>query len=287
MMRHDDLVAGLRFLRRLPPLLRTRLGPDAALATVRRRLATREEDFLALLRAAAFAHPEQPVHRLLVGAGCAYGDVERLVRRDGLEGALLALFRAGVYVTADELAGRVPVVRGSDRFRVCLGDFRNPSARGHLTARSGGSRSGATGALALDLDALVEQFPNYRAAYAAAGFDGAATALWTAPGTTGIAMSLRNVVLFGQPVARWFSPVDVHDAAAPRAHRWMMRAVRAVAATQGVRLAPPEFVAPTAPRPILDWIAAARRAGERPFSTRPRPCAWPRPPAPPSSTSTA
>ena len=51
-MMRGDLLAGLRCLRRLPPLLRTRLGPDAALATVRQRLAKREQDFLALLRAA-------------------------------------------------------------------------------------------------------------------------------------------------------------------------------------------------------------------------------------------
>ena len=264
-MMRRDLFAGLRLLRRLPPLLRTRLGPDAALATVRQRLAKREQDFLALLRAAVFPHPAQPVHRLLARAGCAYGDVEQLVRREGLEGALLALWRAGVYFTADELAGRVPVVRGSDRFIVTLDAFRNPAAQRHLTARSGGSRSGTPGTLAMDLDALAEQYPNYRAAHAAAGFDCATTALWIAPGTTGIAMSIRHVVLFGQPVARWFSPVDVHDAAAPRAYRWMARSVQAVAATQGVRLARPEFVSPSAPQPILDWIAAERRAGKRPF----------------------
>ncbi|MEO8603445.1 MAG: hypothetical protein ABI629_12785 [bacterium] len=260
-----DLIDGLRFLGRLSPLLRTRLTADAALATVRQHLATRQQDFLALLRAAVFPHPAQPVHRLLARAGCSYGDVEQLVRREGLEGALLVLFGAGVDFGADEIAGRVPVVRGSDRFTVSLSDFRNPSARGPLTARSGGSRSGAPGMLALELDALSEQFPSYSVAYAAAGFDYRMTALWTAPGTTGIAFSIRNVVMFGHPVVRWFSPVDVHDAALPRTHRWMPRAVQAVAATQGVHLARPEFVSPADPRPILDWIAAARRAGQRPF----------------------
>lgn len=256
---------GLWFLRSLPPLLHTRLDADAALATVRQRLARRDQDFLALLRTAVFPHPAQPVRRLLAHAGCGYGDVERLVRREGLDAALRALFRAGVYFTADELAGRVPVVRGSESFAVGLGDFRNPAMRGRMTARSGGSRSGTAGALALDLDALAEQFPSYRAAYAAAGFDGRATALWVAPGTSGIAMSVRNLVMFGQPAARWFSPVDVGDPAAPRAHRWLVRAVRAVAATRGVRVAPPELVSPAAPRPILDWIAASRRGGRAPF----------------------
>jgi hypothetical protein len=265
MMRHD-VVNGLHFLRRLLPVLRMRLEADAVLATVRRHLATREQDFLALLRAAVFSQPAHPVHRLLMRAGCTDGDVEQLVRREGLEGALLVLFRAGVYFSADELAGRIPVIRGSDRFTVTLGDFRNPSARGHLQARSGGSRSGTPGVLALDLDAIVEQFPSYGAAYAAAGFDCRAAALWTAPGTTGVANSIRNVVVFGHPLDRWFSPVDVDDTAA-RTHRWMVRAVRTVAAMQGVRLAGPELVSPSAPAAILDWIAATRRAGQRPFLT--------------------
>jgi len=260
-----DLADGLRFLRRLPSLFRTRLDADAALATVRQHLATREGDFLALLRAVVFSNPMQPVHRLLARAGCAYGDVEQLVHREGLEGALLVLFRAGVYFSADELAGRVPVVRGSDRFTVTLADFRNPSARGYLSMRSSGTRSGAPGMMALDLDALTEQYPSYRAAYAAAGFDCRTTALWNVPGTTGITSSIRNVVLFGRPFVRWFSPVNLDDAAAPRAHRWMIRAVQAVAATQGVRFARPEFVSPAAPQPILDWITATRRAGQQPM----------------------
>lgn len=260
-----DVVAGLRFLRDLPPLLRQRLDPDAARATVRQRLAAREQDFLALLRAAVFPDPAQPVHRLLARAGCAYGDVERLVRREGLEGALLTLLRAGVYFTVDELAGRTPVVRGGDTFIAGLGAFRNPSAHGHMTARSGGSRSGAAGTLALDLAALAEQFPSYRAAYAAAEIDGAATALWGVPGTTGIAVSLRNMTMFGHPVRRWFSPMDLRADAALRVHRWLLRIVAGAFALQGLRLARPEFVAPSAPGPILDWMAAARRAGTPPF----------------------
>src|SRR6185436_17028636 len=101
---------------------------------------------------------------------CTYGDVERLVACEGLEGALSTLFRAGVYLSADELAGRVPVVRGSDRLpQVRLADLRNPRGTGHLVARSSGSSSGTQAAVALDLNALIEQFPTYRVAADATG----------------------------------------------------------------------------------------------------------------------
>ena len=51
---------------------------------------------------------------------------KQLVRADGVEGALAALYRAGVYLTADEVAGRCRVVRGSDSFDVDPADLRNP-----------------------------------------------------------------------------------------------------------------------------------------------------------------
>ncbi len=48
---------------------------------------------------------------LLRWAGCEYGDLEKLVTRDGVEGTLQALFRQGVYLTVDEFKGRRPVIR--------------------------------------------------------------------------------------------------------------------------------------------------------------------------------
>jgi hypothetical protein len=48
-----------------------------------------------------------------------------LVRRDGLEDALRALYRAGVYLTVDEFKGRRPIVRGGQTIPARLDALRN------------------------------------------------------------------------------------------------------------------------------------------------------------------
>jgi len=261
----QNVATGLRLLRRLPPVLRRRIGRDAARAIVAQRLRTRAADFLALLRDAVYPIEHQPLRWLLTRAGCTYGDVARLVEREGLEGALASLFRAGVHLSADELAGRAAVVRGSDRLDpLRLDDLRNPRGRGHLSARSGGSSSGTQAALALDLDALVEQFPAYRLAGDAAGCADWPNASWIAPGSTGLATAVRAVVAFGRPLERWFSPIDVHDPSMPSTFRWTNEAVRVVGALCGARLPAPEHVDPDDPVPIVRWIAGVKQRGELP-----------------------
>src|SRR5262245_43696324 len=243
------------------------MGHEEALALVRRRLAERERDFLWLLREAVYGQPSHPVRRLLERAGCAFGDVEQMVRLDGVEGALRTLYRAGVYLTADEVAGRCPVVRGSDTCRIRLVDLRNPWAGGHLVGSSGGSRSGIPGAMALDVDALLDQLPAYRLSLEAAGGADWVEAIWAPPGSTGIAFSLRRTVGFGRPPERWFSPVAMHDSGLPSAYRWTMRAVRLAGLLAGVRLPLPEHVSPVDPVPVIGWLDAVRRRGRTPILT--------------------
>ena len=105
----QDLVTGGRLLRDLPAYLRTPVGAEEAARAVALRLAGRETAFLALVRAAVFAHAPSPYRRLLAEAGCTAGDLEALVRRDGVDTALRTLAAAGVYLTVDEFKGRLPV----------------------------------------------------------------------------------------------------------------------------------------------------------------------------------
>ncbi|HEY0301324.1 MAG TPA: hypothetical protein VGC36_08340, partial [Rhizomicrobium sp.] len=265
-VKRGELTTGLRFLRRLPAALRMRVSHEQALARVRDGLVRREEDFLWLLREAIYARARHPVRQLLARAGCAYDDVAALVRADGIEAALAALFRAGVYLTADEVAGRCRVVRGSDRLAVSQAALRNPWAVTHLMGSSGGSRSGTPTAIALDLDALLDQLPAYRLTIDAAG--GSADwveAVWAPPGSIGLTYGLRATVSFGRPPERWFSPVDARaDAAAP-SYRWGLRGARLAGLLAGVRLPLPEYVSADDPTPMLDWLAAVRRRGKTPL----------------------
>ena len=94
-----DAVLGAGLLARLPAFLRAPISLAEAEATIQRRLARRAADFLDLARRAVYAHPGSPYRLLLKHAGCEYGDLERLVRTQGLEETLNVLFRQGVFLT--------------------------------------------------------------------------------------------------------------------------------------------------------------------------------------------
>ncbi len=111
----DNLLAGADLAWRLPGYLRRVVDFERDCALIRRRLARRGDDFLDLARRVIYAQPRSPYRTLLASAGCEFGDLERLVQVEGLEGALAELLRRGVYLTTDELKGHRPVVRGSLR----------------------------------------------------------------------------------------------------------------------------------------------------------------------------
>src|SRR5439155_26560667 len=106
----EDLLAGGRFLSKLPSFLRHPMGLEEARTTLRRRFEHRETDFLALARFAIYDNPRSPYRELLALSGCEPEDLERLVRRDGVESALVELYRRGVYLSVDEFKGRSPIV---------------------------------------------------------------------------------------------------------------------------------------------------------------------------------
>ena len=121
-----ELLSGARLLWQLPRFLRQRVRLDQARETVRVRLMRRGPDFLAHLRHFVFGQPSSPYRRLLGLAGCEYGDLERLVAQEGLEGALAELAHRGVYLTVDEFKGRRVVRRGSTTFVVEHGPAPQP-----------------------------------------------------------------------------------------------------------------------------------------------------------------
>jgi hypothetical protein len=83
----EDLRVAARFFPRLPGFLRRRVTGAEARRTVRARLANREADFLGLCRDLVYGNSASPYRALLTHAGCEPGDLERLVRSDGVEGA--------------------------------------------------------------------------------------------------------------------------------------------------------------------------------------------------------
>jgi hypothetical protein len=134
--------------------LRQPLTVDEARRIVTDRLEHREDNFLRIVEQAVYGNPASPYLALLRLAGCDLADLRALVKQKGLEGALRALRRAGVYVTFEEFKGRKPIVRGGATIPVTDRDFDNPFARRDLTLATGGSTGRAT-AVHQDLDYLA------------------------------------------------------------------------------------------------------------------------------------
>ena len=258
----EDAAAGARLLRRLPAFLRSPIDLVEARAIVRRRLEHREADFIGLARSMVYANPASPYRSLLAMAGCEAGDLEALVSREGVEGALRALWRLGVYLTVDELKGRRPVVRGGVTLNFTPGDLINPRAVRHLPAQTGGSRSMSV-VVPIDLENVRDRAVNRRIQMEARGGTDWVHAMWGVPG----GQTMINVLEFaalGAPPARWFASVDP---AAPGLHpryRWSARVLRWCGMLAAVPIPALEYVPPDDILRIGRWMAGVLRAGRTP-----------------------
>src|SRR6185295_10747257 len=132
-------VAG-RLTRRLPGYLRRPSNPGVCRLIIGDRLEQRSANFLSMVQELIYEQPTSPYLRLLRFAGCELGDLEQMLQRDGLEGALVGLAERGVYLQADEFKGRREVVRGSLRFQLNQAQLHNPRLQSDLEAASSGSR---------------------------------------------------------------------------------------------------------------------------------------------------
>ena len=256
-----DLLIGARFLRQVPSFLRHPVRADDARREIRDRLEHRERDFLALARRGIFDDARSPYRRLLELAGCTYGDLERLVGRDGVEGALQALFRAGVYLTVEEFKGRRPVKRGGVTIDVSPDLVRRPSTT-FLEIRSSGSRGSGTPA-PIDIDYIRERTVNTSVAIESRGGLGWSHAVWGVPGSLFMANLLELAGIGGRP-ARWFSQVDPASHDLPARYRWSPRVMRWGSLLAGVPLPRVEHAPLDDPTPIARWISEALRAGSVP-----------------------
>lgn len=240
--------------------LRNFLGPtvsvDEAVGVVRRGLEQREERFLRLVERAVFGRVDSPYRRLLQLAGCEHGDLRALVAAHGLEGALAVIRDAGVYVTLEELKGRVPIVRGGQEIAAQAGDFDNPFLRHAWRTFSSGS-SGPPAPAWLDLDHLATQTNHWLLMSQAHGLLGAPTALWlpAPPAATGVINILRRTRA-GNPPQRWFVPLPPGEAGTAR-HRLATSGIVLLGRALGSALPRPELVRLEHAVTVARWAARA------------------------------
>jgi hypothetical protein len=211
----DYLVSFARLPRALRRYLRSTTSAEEARRIVADRLRRRPEIFLAFIERCIYGVPASPYRSLLAMAGCEAGDLERLVARDGVEGALDQLRGAGVYVTYEEFKGRREIVRGSTTLPVQPAHFDNPFARRDVSARTGGS-TGLASPVPLGLDYFAARAPHQALFQSAYGLEGVPTAYWLSilPGS-GFQFIMQRTDL-RQPLHRWFSMAGWRDS-----DRWL------------------------------------------------------------------
>ena len=258
----EDLLIGVRFLRGFPRFLRHPLDPSHARAILERRFQQRETDFLTVVREGVYRRGVSPYRRLLAAAGCEYGDLERLVRQEGVDGALLALLRQGVYVTLDEFKGRRPIVRGATSFVADPTQFRNPLSGSHVAFPSGGSRGKATPIL-FDFSFIRDLSVNTGVVLSSMDGLGWTRACWDVPGS-GVMIRVLDLASLGMRLDRWFSYVDPALPGLPRRYRWSFRTMCWGSRMAGRPIPHPVHVAPDDPLPIVRWMTSVLRAGGTP-----------------------
>jgi len=258
----DDLLSAWRLLRVLPALLRHPLSVDEATAILRSRLEQREERFLSFVGRTVYDNAHSPYRALLRAAGCEAGDLDKLVRSEGLDEALRRLYRAGVYLTIDEFKGRVPAVRGSTVVHVDPERLYNPLVSAFLTVHSGGTRGRET-VVPIGLESIREVAVNQCLSLNARGGLGWPHAIHGIPGSSAMRVVLRHAA-FGLPPVRWFTQVDPLSRELHPRYRWSARILRWGGRLAGVPIPWPEHAPAENPRPIVDWMAGVLRRGETP-----------------------
>jgi len=248
----DDLRVGLRFLAALPRFLRSPFSLEQARAEVRQRFEQRAARFLDRVTEACRV-PDSPYAKLLGHAGCTLPDLRDRVAREGVEGALQELLRAGVYLSGDEFKSRRPVIRGSLKFTVDPLSLLNPRSVVHGLSESSGSR-GARTPVPVDLAFIHDHAINTHLTLAAHGGRNWQHAHYGAPGGTAVTNPLE-FARGGRPPVRWFTPVDPAMPGLDARYRLGARAMRIGSLLAGVPL-PVATLAPLdAPLPIARWLA--------------------------------
>ncbi|HEU0303951.1 MAG TPA: hypothetical protein VFR32_05160 [Gaiellaceae bacterium] len=257
----EEVPYAARLLAGLPGYLRRPLSLPEAHATLAARLASRERALLSLVRRVT-STPAGAYSRLLAHASCEHGDVERLVRERGPEGALGELAARGVYLTVDEFKGRTPVRRGSLSFDAGPALARNPLASRQVAARSSGSRGHGTHVhfgLPFIRDCAVDAFLHLEAR---GGLDWV-KATWEAPGA-GAMFRLLKYSAFGAPAGGWFTPVDPTATGLHPRYRLAVRATRVASLVAGRPLPAPTVASVADPLPLARWLSATLAAGRTP-----------------------
>jgi hypothetical protein len=195
-----------RFIGGLRGFVKNPITLESARKIISEKIQNREPNFLASVKHTIYEHESSPYLKLLKLAGCEYGDLERMVSSEGIEGGLKRLAEKGVYVSYEEFKRSKATVRGSKTFQFKESDFDNPLTLANLEIRSSGSRSTGT-QTTYDFKHLIDQSVYVPIIEQVLGTANSPKVIWLPimPGSGPFAVLVY--IKIGEPVVRWFSPV--------------------------------------------------------------------------------
>ncbi|MFC1958684.1 hypothetical protein ACFLV6_02060, partial [Chloroflexota bacterium] len=253
MIKYSRLAFGLR------DFLRNTISLEQSKQVISARLQNRERNFLSLIQKGIYQSPKSPYLKLLRIAGCEFGDIESLVNLDGIEATLHKLLAEGIYLSWEEFKGKREVVRGGSHFQFRERDFDNPFLASYYQVQSSGTRSAGTRTI-FDLRHLLAT-SYYRPLWLAVNnaLD-TPMGLWQAglPSKAGI-VSLLHYSITGNPVARWFSPVDESQTQASLRDRLATRYIIYGGRLWGAKLPKPEYVSLQEAVKVAHWVADIKK----------------------------
>ncbi len=250
-----DLKMYGRFAWGLRSFLKHTLTLEEAKAIVKQRMAERETNFLRLMKKGIFGYSNSPYLPLLKLAQCEMGDIENMVRDKGLEGTLLALREAGVYISFEEFKGRKPIVRKGKVILTIAHDFDNPFLSHYYQAETGGT-TGAGTRVGMDLDHISAQAPFIMMREHAHGLLNVPTAIWRGilPDGSGLNSILYHSC-FGNFPKKWFTPITNQDFKPSLKNRLATQYIIGIGRLVGAPIPWPEPVPLDQAIVIARWVA--------------------------------
>lgn len=234
--------------------------PDAQVL-LKRGLDNREQSLLATIRHGIWDVARSPYLPLFRWAGIEWGDVERLVTREGVDEALRQLHRAGVRIALDEFKGNSPIRRSGLEYAVSAEDFDSPLLNPHFEGLTGGTR-GVRRRLLVDLTLIAHDAAAWLVVLDSLDARSFRFATWRAvpPNNSGIKKPLMAARI-GIGFDRWFSELPVRWGPSDLKYAAFTAYTVARARSAGKSFPYPEHVPRENASAIVQWMATMARAG--------------------------
>ncbi len=224
------------------------------------RMAHREELFLSIVKKGIYQYKRSPYLKLLNLAQCEFADLEKMVKKKGIEPTLRKLKEEGVYISFEEFKARKPTVRSGKVFHFKEADFDNPYLSSYYQTTSSGS-TGAGTRTTIDLEFVREKAVYHVLKLEAHDVPDIPYAFWypILPSHPGI-WCLLSYTKIGKIPLKWFSPVDKRSIRPTLRNKMLTNYIIYMGRAWGIKLPQPEFVDLSSPSIIARWINEAVKA---------------------------